>query len=131
VVDQIRELIGELRQAGEVTLASTQSSIAVADEVESVADEVRQVQEQVVGAVARTNDLVRLISAAASQQTAATAQVSTTMQEIAQVADANRQDTTALERVCREMTRAAAMLNTAITQLRSQIKVEETPRPSA
>jgi methyl-accepting chemotaxis protein len=131
VVDQIRGLIGELRQAGEVTLASTQSSIAVADEVESLADEVRQVQEQVVGAVARTNDLVRLISAAASQQSAATAQVSSTMQEIAQVADANRQDTTALERVCQEMTRAAALLNTAITQLRSQITAEETHRPPA
>lgn len=130
VVDQIRGLIAELRTAGEVTLASTHSSIAVADEVESLADEVRQVQEQVVGAVARTNDLVRLISAAASQQTSATAQVSTTMQEIAQVADANRQDTTALDRVCHEMTRAAAMLNTAIIQLRAQIKVEETPRPS-
>jgi methyl-accepting chemotaxis protein len=130
VVDQIRELIGELRTAGEVTLASTHGSIAVADEVEALADDVRQVQEQVVGAVARTNDLVRLISAAASQQTAATAQVSSTMQEIAQVADANRQDTTALERVCHEMTRAAAKLNTAITQLRSQIKAEETHQPS-
>jgi methyl-accepting chemotaxis protein len=92
---------------------------------------VRQVQEQVVGAVARTNELVQLISAAASQQTAATAQVSNTMQEIAQVADANRQDTTALERVCQEMTRAAALLNTAITQLRSQITAEETHRPPA
>jgi len=127
VVDQIRELIGELRVAGEVTLASTQGSIAVADEVESLADEVRQVQEQVVGAVAHTNDLVRLISAAASQQSAATAQVSSTMREIAQVADANRQDTTALDRVCHEMTHAATLLNSAITQLRAQIQVEETP----
>ena len=131
VVDQIRGLIGELRQAGVVTLASTQSSIAVADEVESLADEVRQVQEQVGGAVARTNDLVRLISAAASQQSTATAQVSSTMQQIAQVADANRQDTTALERVCHEMTRAASMLNTAITQLRAQIAPEETHQPPA
>jgi methyl-accepting chemotaxis protein len=131
VVDQIRGLIGELRQAGVVTLASTQSSIAVADEVESLADEVRQVQEQVGGAVARTNDLVRLISAAASQQSTATAQVSSTMQQIAQVADANRQDTTALERVCQEMTRAAAMLNTPITQLRAQITPEETHQPPA
>ena len=116
-VEQIRTLLAELQEAGQVTLTATQSSITVANEVEALADDVRTVQEQVVGAVGRTNLLVQAISTATHQQTTATAQMTHTMEEIAQVADATRQDTTALETVSTELLQAAEQLTHAISRL--------------
>ncbi|HUS17722.1 MAG TPA: methyl-accepting chemotaxis protein [Chloroflexia bacterium] len=118
IVEQVRELIEELQEAGQVTLAATHNSIMVADEVEGLADQVREMQEQVVQSVQRTSSLMHMISSATTQQTAATQQMTHTMQEIADVASATRHDTTALERAIREMTNAAGLLESAITRLR-------------
>ncbi len=120
IVDQIRELIEELQQAGRVTIDATQGSIEVADEVERLADEVRNAQEQVVSAVQRTTELVHLISSSTTEQTTATAQMTRTMEEIAQVADTTNTDTHALERAIQQLTQAADLLNSTIAHLRAE-----------
>jgi methyl-accepting chemotaxis protein len=121
IVAQIRTLIGELRQAGEATLAATQSSIAVADEVEQVADEVREVQAQAVLAVQQTSELVQVISTATGQQTSATAQMTHTMAEIAEVAHATTHDASALERVTAELLQTAELLTSAMQHLPDRV----------
>jgi methyl-accepting chemotaxis protein len=110
VVDQIRMLIGELRQAGQITLEATQGSVNVAHEVEALTDEVRTVQNQVTAAVQRASELAQFISAATSQQTAATAQVTQSMQELQAVAASHRDDTTALDRAIGELNQTASQL---------------------
>ena len=117
IVDQIRGLISDLQQAGHQTQAATESSMAVADEVELLADQVRQTQEDVAAAVQRTSELAHLISTATDQQTRAAEQMTRTMHEIAQVSQATSQDTTALEGVVHEMTHAAGLLSSAIARL--------------
>jgi methyl-accepting chemotaxis protein len=111
VVDQIRLLIGELEQAGRVTLAATQDTSAVVQDVELSAAAVRDTQEQVVQAAQRTNELVQLISTATRQQTSATEQVTNTMQQIAAVSDATSHDTDALDQVIGDLLRTANLLN--------------------
>jgi methyl-accepting chemotaxis protein len=110
VVDQIRVLINELKQAGHVTLEATQGSVNVANEVESLADEIRTVQSQVTTAVEHASELAQFISAATNQQTAATAQVTQSMQELQAVAAAHRDDTTALDRAIGELNQTANQL---------------------
>jgi methyl-accepting chemotaxis protein len=122
IVDQIRMLLRELDQAGQVTRTATQNSIDVADEVEQIANAVRDAQAQVVEAVQRTNQLVQLITTATTQQTAATAQVTTTMHHIAQVAVMTRLETTALERVTGELTQTAERLMGTMSRLRSRVQ---------
>jgi methyl-accepting chemotaxis protein len=111
IVDQIRLLIGELEQAGRVTLVATQDTSAVVQDVEVSAAEVRDTQEQVVQAAHRTNELVQLISTATRQQTSATEQVTNTMQQIAAVSDATSHDTDALDQVIGDLLRTANLLN--------------------
>ncbi|MDQ2807749.1 MAG: methyl-accepting chemotaxis protein [Chloroflexota bacterium] len=118
IVDQIRDLIEGLQLAGDTVREATQNSVRVADEVEALADQVRQAQEQVVGAVNRTNELLHLIATATTQQTSATQQVTYTMQQIAQSAGSTSEDTTALDRAIHEMLHAAALLDTAMNRLR-------------
>ncbi len=118
IVDQIRDLIEGLQAAGGTVREATQNSVRVADEVESLADQVRQAQEQVVGAVNRTNELLHLIATATTQQTSATQQVTYTMQQIAQSAGNTTEDTTALDRAIHEMLHAASLLDTAMNRLR-------------
>jgi len=118
IVDQIRDLIEGLQTAGGTVRDATHNSVRVADEVEALADQVRQAQEQVVGAVNRTNELLHLIATATTQQTSATQQVTYTMQQIAQTAGNTTEDTTALDRAIHEMLHAASLLDTAMNRLR-------------
>jgi methyl-accepting chemotaxis protein len=117
IVDQIRGLIADLQQAGLQTQTATESSMAVADEVELLADQVRQTLVGVVGAVGRTSELAHLIATATHEQTRAAEQMTQTMHEIAQVSAATSQDTTALEGVVGEMTHAAGLLSSALARL--------------
>lgn len=120
IVDQIRMLLRELDQAGQITRTATQNSINVADEVEQIANSVREAQAQVVESVQRTNQLIQLITTATTQQTAATAQVTTTMHHIAQVAVMTRLETTSLERVTGELTQTSDRLMGTMTRLRAR-----------
>jgi methyl-accepting chemotaxis protein len=113
IVDQIRLLIGELEQAGRVTLAATQDTSAVVQDVEVSAAEVRDTQDQVVQAAQRTNELVQLISTATRQQMSATEQMTYTMQQIAAVSDATSHDASALAQVVRDLLHTAEQLNPA------------------
>jgi methyl-accepting chemotaxis protein len=115
IVDQIRLLIGELEQAGRVTLVATQDTSAVVQDVEVSAAEVRDTQEQVVQAAHRTNELVQLISTATRQQMTATEQMTYIMQQIAAVSDATNNDAGALEQVVRDLLHTAEQLNQSIT----------------
>ncbi len=124
IVDQIRDLIEGLQTAGGTVRDATQNSVRVADEVEALADEVRAAQEQVVGAVNRTNELLHLIATATTQQTSATQQVTYTMQQIAQAAGNTTEDTTALDRAIHEMLHAASLLDTAMSRLRRPLAIE-------
>ncbi len=124
IVDQIRDLIEGLQLAGGTVREATQNSVRVADEVEALADQVRQAQEQVVGAVNRTNELLHLIATATTQQTSATQQVTYTMQQIAQTAGNTTEDTTALDRAIHEMLHAASLLDTAMSRLRHPLAIE-------
>ncbi len=119
-VDQIRAIVAELQEAGQITLAATQSSSDIADEVEQLADEVRSAQEQVAGAVQRTSELVHQISTATSQQNNATEQMTETMEQIAASADMTNRETRALETVSSELLHSAEMLMSTMTRLRSQ-----------
>jgi methyl-accepting chemotaxis protein len=109
-----------LQEAGQITLAATQSSSDIADEVEQLADEVRSAQEQVAGAVQRTSELVHQISTATSQQNNATEQMTETMEQIAASADMTNRETRALETVSGELLHSAEMLMSTMTRLRSQ-----------
>ncbi len=120
IVDQIRMLLHELDQAGQITRTATQNSINVADEVEQIANSVREAHAQVVDSVQRTNQLIQLITTATTQQTAATAQVTTTMHHIAQVAVMTRMETTSLERVTGELTQTSDRLMGAMARLHSR-----------
>jgi methyl-accepting chemotaxis protein len=115
IVDQIRLLIGELEQAGRVTLVATQDTSAVVQDVEVSAAEVRDTQEQVVQAAHRTHELVQLISTATRQQMTATEQMTYIMQQIAAVSDATSHDAGALEQVVRDLLHTAEQLNQSIT----------------
>jgi methyl-accepting chemotaxis protein len=121
-VDQIRAIVAELQEAGQITLSATQSSSDVADEVEQLADEVRAAQEQVAGAVQRTSELVHQISTATSQQNNATEQMTETMEQIAASADMTNRETRALESVSGELLHSAEMLMSTMTRLRSQTR---------
>jgi methyl-accepting chemotaxis protein len=115
IVNQIQQVVSELQQAGHVALTATQSSAEVAELAAQLADDVRITQEQIVIAVRQTNALVHLISAASTQQTSATQEMTYTMEGIAEIARATSEDTRALDRAVSEMLHAATLLNAATT----------------
>jgi methyl-accepting chemotaxis protein len=96
-----------------VALTATQSSAEVAEVAAQLADDVGITQEQIVTAVRQTNALVHLISAASTQQTSATQEMTYTMEGIAAIARATSEDTHALDRAVGEMLQAATLLSAA------------------
>jgi methyl-accepting chemotaxis protein len=115
IVSQIQQVVNQLQQAGQVALTATQSSAEVAEAAAQLADDVRVTQEQIVTAVRQTHALVHLISAASTQQTSATQEMTYTMEGIAAIARATSEDTRALDRAVGEMLQAATMLSAAVT----------------
>ncbi len=113
IVNQIQQVVNQLQQAGHVALTATQSSAEVAEVAAQLADDVGITQEQIVTAVRQTNALVHLISAASTQQTSATQEMTYTMEGIAAIARATSEDTHALDRAVGEMLQAATLLSAA------------------
>jgi methyl-accepting chemotaxis protein len=115
IVNQIQQVVSQLQQAGQVALSATQTSAEVAEAAAQLADDVRVTQDQIVTAVQQTNALVHLISAASTQQTSATQEMTYTMEGIAAIARATSEDTRALDRAVGEMLQAATVLSAAAT----------------
>jgi methyl-accepting chemotaxis protein len=116
IVDQLRAVVGFLQEAGQQTRSATRRSIEVADDVERLTNDLEQAQAQVEAIVQRTSDLGLLIRTATDQQTTDATQMTQTIRQVAYVGEETNENTTALERVVDEMSRAATVLTSSMAR---------------